>query len=85
MSWAKGAVALNGRLLGKTATPTNYEDVKRGWVVPRAIVLIFPSSRDAKNPYMTAARIDEAGKSRFEAWGGMSRLRACAEQYAAAH
>ena len=80
----EGSVALNGRLLGKTAAPTNYKDVKRGWVVPHAIVLIFPSSRDATRPYMTTARIDEAGKPRFEAWGGMPRLKACAEQYATA-
>lgn len=85
----EGSVALNGKLLGKVAPPKNYNEVRgrspftgQGWVVPRAIVLIFPATRDAQNPYMTTPRIDEAAKNRFQEWGGVARLTACAREYA---
>ncbi|MCA1568258.1 MAG: hypothetical protein LC803_21960 [Acidobacteria bacterium] len=85
----EGSVALNGRLLGKTGEPANYDEVRgrgryagRGWQVPRALVLVFPGTRDLQNPYMTTPRIGEAATRRFEEWGGISRLRACAAEYA---
>ncbi len=85
----EGSVALNGKLLGKTAEPVNYNEVRgrkpfsgRGWVVPTALVLVFPATRDAKNPFMTTARIDEAAKKRFGDWGGIARLNTCAAEYA---
>jgi hypothetical protein len=67
--------------LSGTGEPQNYHEVTgrgafkgRGWVVPRAIVLIFPKSRDPKNPSMTVERIEQEGKKRFEEWGGVKRL-----------
>ena len=84
----EGSIALNGKLLGRTSLPTNYREVRgkgefkgRGWTVPRAIVLIFPGTRDVGNPFMTPERIDEAAKRRFDTWGGVERLEACASQY----
>jgi hypothetical protein len=84
----EASVALNGKLLGKVAPPQNYDEVRgrapftgRGWVVPRALVLIFPATRDEHNPYLTTPRIEEAAKRRFEEWGGVARLTACATQY----
>jgi hypothetical protein len=85
----EGSVALNGRLLGKTRPPLNYTEVRgrppfggRGWQVPRALVLVFPRTRDVSDPYLTTARIDEAVARRFEDWGGVARLKACAAEYA---
>lgn len=85
----EGSVALNGKLLGKTAAPVNYDEVKgRGrfagpdWNVPRALVLIFPATRDRADPYMSQQRIDAAARRRFEAWGGVGRLNACGREYA---
>jgi Fungal chitosanase of glycosyl hydrolase group 75 len=85
----EASLALNGKLLGKTAEPQNYDEVRgrgvfkgRGWVVPRAIVLVFPKSGDAKDPFMTVDRIDQESKRRFEQWGGVARLHACAKAYA---
>jgi hypothetical protein len=84
----EGSIALNGKLLGRTSLPINYLEVRgkgefqgRGWTVPRAIVLIFPGTRDVGNPFMTPDRIDEAAKRHFETWGGVDRLEACASQY----
>jgi hypothetical protein len=85
----EGSVALNGKLLGKIAEPVNYNEVRgrkpfsgRGWVVPTALVLVFPATRDAQNPFMTTSRIDEAAKRRFGDWGGIARLNTCGEEYA---
>ncbi len=84
----EGSVALNGKLLGKQSAPRNYNEVRGrrpytgpGWVVPRALVLVFPATKDRPNPYMTTPRIDEAARARFEAWGGVARLKACARGY----
>ncbi|ALN61710.1 hypothetical protein GLA29479_826 [Lysobacter antibioticus] len=84
----EASIALNGRLLGRSALPANYREVRgrgefsgRGWTVPRAIVLIFPGTRDTANPFMTPQRIDETAQRRFEQWGGVARLQACAEAY----
>ena len=85
----EGSVALNGKLLGKTSDPSNYDEVRgrgrfagRGWQVPRAVVLVFPQTRDVRDPYMTTSRIEEAAARRFEDWGGVARLQACAAEYA---
>jgi hypothetical protein len=85
----EASVALNGKLLGKTAPPINYDEVRgrgqfagRGWMVPRALVLVFPATRDTGTPFMTTERIDESARMRFEAWGGVARLTACAREYA---
>lgn len=84
----EGSVALNGKLLGRTGQPRNYDEVRgrppfagRGWGVPRALVLIFPASRDRRDPFMTTPRIDEGARRRFEEWGGVARLNACAREY----
>lgn len=85
----EGSVALNGKLLGKTREPQNYNEiigrrpfVGQGWQVPRALVLVFPATRDERNPYMTTERINEATSRRFEEWGGVARLKACSAEYA---
>jgi hypothetical protein len=84
----EASVALNGKLLGKTAPPKNYDEVRgrgvfkgQGWVVPRAIILVFPKTHDPKNPHMTVDRIDADTQRRFDEWGGVARLKACAAAY----
>jgi len=83
----EGSIALNGKLLGKTAEPQNYYELigrhpfGQGWTVARAFVLVFPGTRNNENPYMTGPRIDEAAKKRLEEWGGVTRLTACAKAY----
>ena len=84
----EGSVALNGKLLGKSAPPTNYQEVRgkgafkgKAWTVPQAMVLIFPASGDSADPYLMPERIDAAAKTRFEDWGGVARLNACAADY----
>ena len=80
----EGSIALNAALLGLTGEPTNYRQVRRDYVVPKAYVLIFPATRDAANPRITAERVSEAARAAFTAWGGgseagaMERMRACA-------
>ncbi|OGB27188.1 MAG: hypothetical protein A3I66_11590 [Burkholderiales bacterium RIFCSPLOWO2_02_FULL_57_36] len=84
----EGSLALNGSLLGKKAEPTNYLEVRgkgafkgKAWTVPKAIVIVFPGSRDTANPFMTRDRIDESAQQRFEKWGGLERMNACAAAY----
>jgi hypothetical protein len=84
----EGSIALNGKLLGKTAPPINYLEVRgkgqfkgKAWTVSRAIVLIFPGTRDVGNPYMTSDRIDEKAQKLFENWGGIDRINACTTAY----
>jgi len=43
--------------------------------------LVFPATRDTGTPFMTTERIDESARMRFEAWGGVARLTACAREY----
>lgn len=83
----EGSIALAGALLGKTAQPANYREVRgkapyvgQGWDA-KGIVLIFPGSADPKTPYMTKARIDVAAGALFETWGGAARLEACRLAY----
>ena len=66
----------------------NYNEIRgrgefagRGWTVSRALVLIFPGTRDSANPFMTSDRIEQAARMKFEAWGGMTRLKACVREY----
>jgi len=49
---------------------------------PRSLVLVFPATRVERDPYMTAPRIEEAARRRFEEWGGVARLAACGREYA---
>lgn len=84
----EGSIALNGRLLGRTEEPRNYTEVLgrppfrgRGWQVPRALVLVFPATRDRANPFMTTPRINEEAMRRFQDWGGVERLNSCARDY----
>lgn len=83
----EGSIALAGALLGRTAEPASYREVRgkppyqgKGWDV-KGTVLIFPGSADTKAPYVTKARIDAAAASLFEAWGGAARLEACRLAY----
>lgn len=84
----EGSVALNGKLLGKTEPPVNYQELRgkgafkgKAWTVPPTLVLIFPGSRNAADPWLTPERIDAAARERFEAWGGVARAQACAAAY----
>jgi hypothetical protein len=84
----EGSIALNGKLLGKTALPVNYQEVRgkgefagRGWTVPPTMVLIFPGTRDQRAPFLTSDRIDQATKAQFDRWGGVDRMKACASAY----
>lgn len=83
-SLGEGSVALNGRLLKKSAPPVNYREIRgktpfkgQSWVAPPTAVLIFPATRDEKSPYMQPERIDKATDERFAQWGGVERLEAC--------
>lgn len=76
----EGSIALNGSLLGKTALPINYREIRgkppfvgKAWTVPKAIVIIFPGTKDSNNPFMTQDRINAAAEQRFIAWGGIGR------------
>jgi hypothetical protein len=84
----EGSVALAGALLGKTAPPANYDEIRgrgrwagRSWEVPKAFVLILPNSRRTPVPYPTQAEVEQAARPAFERWGGAPRLRACAAVY----
>ena len=81
---AEGSIALNGALLGREGEPANYKEAVRRYAVPRATLLVFPATRDAERPRITAERVEDAARAAFLAWGGGSddkataRLRACA-------
>ncbi|HEV2553236.1 MAG TPA: glycoside hydrolase family 75 protein [Bosea sp. (in: a-proteobacteria)] len=84
----EGTIALARALLGKNHDPVNYREVRgrppfrgQGWDVPQTITLILSGSRDNRTPYMTIARIEQDAASKFAAWGGVERLRACASVY----
>ncbi|WP_165494114.1 glycoside hydrolase family 75 protein [Aquitalea sp. USM4] len=80
----EGSLALNGKILGKSE-PINYREIrgkppftyKDAWVTPPTAILIFPATRDTKDPYITADRIETAARPLFENWGGVERMRAC--------
>jgi hypothetical protein len=83
----EGSIALTGALLGKTAEPANYREVRgkppyagKGWDA-KGLVLIFPGSADPNAPYLTKARIDAAAGALLETWGGAARLEACRGVY----
>ena len=84
----EGSVALNGKLLDKTVPPRNYLELRgkgpfkgKGWTVPASVVLIFPGTRQAADPWMTPQRIDEAAARLFDTWGGVPRVQACITAY----
>jgi hypothetical protein len=82
----EGSIALNGRLLNRTSEPVNYKQIrddKQGLYVNKSVVLIFPGTRDVPSPFMTQSRIDEESAKVFAKWGGVDRLKACAEKYIA--
>lgn len=74
----EGSIALNGALLGRVGEPSNYLQVRAEYVVPRAYVLVFPGTRDATRPRVTADRIEASAREAFSAWGGGSEARAFA-------
>ena len=81
-------VALNGRLLGKTADPLNYQELRgkgifkgKAWVTPPTVVIGFPGTRNATEPWMTPERINAAALPMFEKWGGVERARNCVRAY----
>jgi hypothetical protein len=85
----EGTVRLAQILLNKPAPPANYDEIRgrglykgKGWEMPLSAVLVFPGSRDAKNPYLTEARIEAAGAALLTGWGGADRLRSCAADHA---
>jgi len=84
----EGSVALNGKLLKKTAPPINYQELRgrgqfrgKGWTTPPALILVFPGTRNTADPWMTPERIDEAMRDRFQQWGGLERAKACIKEY----
>lgn len=87
-SLGEGSIALNGKLLGKAALPENYLEIRgkgkykgQEWTVPKAVILIFPGTRDTKEPYLSPERIDADAKERFDKWGGVERMAACTKAY----
>ena len=56
----EGSMAMNQLLLNRHP-PKNYEEIKEGWDVPIAYVMVFPSSRNSADPYMDPRRISEIG------------------------
>lgn len=83
----EGTIALAKTLLRKDALPLNYREVRgdtgQRWIPGKTFTLIFPKSRDAKNPYVDQTRIDADAQKLFEAWGGVARLKDCASIYKA--
>jgi hypothetical protein len=84
----EGSVALNGKLLGKTAPPVNYRELRgrppfqgKGWTTPPVFVLVFPGTRNDSEPWMTPSRIDAEAGRRFAQWGGLVRAAACVSAY----
>lgn len=84
----EASIAMNGQLLGKTAPPVNYQEIKgigafvrRGWDVPTASILIFARTRDVEHPLITTPEIEQAAADRFAQFGGRERLEACSRQY----
>jgi len=82
------SVALAGSLLGKTAPPVNYREIRgkspfqgKGWTVGKTYTLVFPKTKNVDDPFLTQDRIDAAAKIAFDRWGGLGRLRACAQIY----
>ena len=87
-SIGEASLALNGLLLGKKKEPVNYQEVLgrepfvgQSWVVPQAIVIFFPGTRDVSNPFITSDRIKEKAEPIFRSWGGAARLAACGREY----
>jgi hypothetical protein len=84
----EASIAMNGLLIGKTAPPLNYQEIRgrgqfqgKSWDVPRASILIFPRSRGKDQPFLTEAEIKTAAEVQFEQFGGPARLEACSRQY----
>ena len=77
----EGSIALAGKLLGKTAEPKNYKEIKNSWQVPKALILVFPGTRHVNDPYSMITELDTAGRAAFLNWGGMERIKACAADY----
>jgi hypothetical protein len=78
----EGSIAMAGKLLGKTAEPKNYKEIKTSWQVPRALILIFPRTGHENDPFSMIAELDAAGGAAFRDWGGLERIQACAAEYA---
>lgn len=45
----EGSMAINQTLLG-LSVPANYEEIKKGWDIPTAYVMVFPNSRTPTDP-----------------------------------
>jgi hypothetical protein len=71
------SIAMNKSLLNKTADPQNYTEIKHGWDVKKAYIVVFPRSRNTQTPYLTIDSTANAGKIAFSHWGGAARLEAC--------
>ena len=69
---------LNG--LPSGTIPRNGKDAVARFQAPKSIVLVFTGASN-RLPYpVTVQRITEQAKSRFDAWGGQTRLAACAAE-----
>jgi hypothetical protein len=74
----EGTIALAGKLLGKTAEPKNYKEIRSSWQVAKALILVFPRTRRQSDPFSIIADLDTAARAAFLSWGGIDRLKACA-------
>jgi hypothetical protein len=84
-SLGEGSIAMAGKLLGRTAEPKNYVEIKNSWQIPRAFILIFPGSRDQQDPFSMTTTLNQAGPAAIQAWGGVERLKACDAEHSAIH
>jgi hypothetical protein len=74
----EASMAMNQLLLDRPP-PTDGAEVRRGWDVPLAFVIVFPGSRNAAAPFLDRARIDAAAKPLFDPYGDV--LQTCGAAY----
>jgi hypothetical protein len=74
---------LNG--LPPGTIPRNRQDAKERFQAPKSLVVIFPGGQNRLSYPVTPERVQDQVKARFEAWGGESRLSACAAEMPEAH
>jgi len=75
----EASVAMNRILNGlpDDGMPTSYRDAVRRFQGPKSVVMIFPGEENRLGYPVTAERAASEVGSKFDAWGGKSRLEAC--------
>ena len=76
----EASVAMNGQLKGLARKPANAVDLKN-WEISSAEIVIFPATRNQKNPYLDQSSIKATVEPLFDSWGGVRRMAACAAMY----